>query len=287
MKIAVIADAHGNHHGLEVVLNDIEMEKPDLIISAGDMINPFPDSRRAWYTLKNANIPMILGNNEDFIIKYHSEEPNDLIKKSARFRPVQYAAKLFSSTEVSEMRSLPLNRTVNGPNGDDVLICHASPYDVWRSISDEMDETMESDLMKIKANVIVAAHYHYRWNSVWRGKMLVLSGSCGFPMTGKQEVEYLILEHMNGKWGFRHKGIPYDHQSAIRYIAESDFVREAGPMGWLYMADFIFLQTHIMPFFEGFYGMRKSESYDELERLVIKYLRHAGIYETVKSILKQ
>ena len=78
---------------------------------------------------------MMLGNNEDFILKYHGEEPNDLIKKSVRFMPVQYAAKLFTPTEVSEIRSLPLNRTVSGPNGNNILVCHASPRDIWKSIA--------------------------------------------------------------------------------------------------------------------------------------------------------
>ncbi|OQY27967.1 MAG: hypothetical protein B6243_12495 [Anaerolineaceae bacterium 4572_5.2] len=46
MKIAIFADVHGNYHALAAVLNDIERERVDLTVCAGDMINPFPDSLR-------------------------------------------------------------------------------------------------------------------------------------------------------------------------------------------------------------------------------------------------
>ena len=181
MKIAVITDAHGNAHGLEAVLHDIEMERPDLIFCAGDMVNPLPNSPKIWNDLRKKGIPMIMGNNEDSIIRYHSEEPNYLIKESVRFMPVQYTAKKFSLDDVNELRSLPLNRLVEGPNGYNILICHASPFNLFKSIADEIDEEMATDLLKVDSKTIVVGHYHKQWNRIWMDKQLIMSGSCGWP----------------------------------------------------------------------------------------------------------
>jgi len=185
MKIAIIADAHGNRHGFEAVLEDIRQEGVDRIITAGDMVNPFPDSRDVWNRLREEGIPGVLGNNEEFILKFYDDAPDPLIKESVRFMPVQYAARMFTPEDVAEMQSLPLNVTIPGPDGDDVLVCHASPFDVWKSISDPVDSKMAADLAQVTPKVIVAAHYHSPWKGRWEDKLLIRTGSCGLPMTRK------------------------------------------------------------------------------------------------------
>ena len=44
MKVAIIADAYGNLQAVEAVLEAIQRERVDLIVAAGDMINPLPGS---------------------------------------------------------------------------------------------------------------------------------------------------------------------------------------------------------------------------------------------------
>lgn len=249
MKLAVTTDAHGNYHGLEAVLNDIEKEKPDCVISTGDMINPLPASLKTWERLKREKIPMILGNNEELVIAYHTAEPNVLIKESVRFRPTQNTAKEFSLADVSEMQLLPLNRVAEGPNGDDVLICHASPLNLHKCLADEIDQELEAVLEKIEANTIVIGHYHKPWPP--------MSGSCGWPQTGKIDVDYLILEYVRNNWTHRRKSVPYDHESAIRNILNSGFLEHAGAFGLLCFAECIFFDSHIMPFFRNTYRSRK------------------------------
>lgn len=285
MKIAIIADAHGNRHGFEAVLEDIRKEEVDRIITAGDMITPFPDSRNVWNRLREEGIPGVLGNNEEFILKFYGDKPDPLIKESVRFMPVQYAARLFTPEDVAEMHSLPLNMTVCGPEGDDVLVCHASPFDVWKSISDPIDSRMASDLARVTPKLIVAAHYHSPWMGRWEDKVLIRTGSCGLPMTRKPEMDYLILEHMGGGWRPRHKSVVYDHRAVLRYVVRNGFLDQTGPMGWLYMADFIFLEPHIVRFFKQVYDAETAESYAGLQEQVVRYLKRAGVYEEMRGML--
>ncbi|GBQ92992.1 hypothetical protein AA0522_0150 [Gluconacetobacter liquefaciens NRIC 0522] len=46
MRIAVIADVHGNSLALDAVLHDIAQENPDLIVNLGDLVSgPFDPAR--------------------------------------------------------------------------------------------------------------------------------------------------------------------------------------------------------------------------------------------------
>jgi len=49
-----------------------------------------------------------------------------------------------------------------------------------RVVVDEIDEEM--------ATTIVVGHYHKQWNRIWMDKQLIMSGSCGWPQTGRIEV---------------------------------------------------------------------------------------------------
>ena len=158
MKIAVVADTHGNYHALDAALADIRSEKPDRIVAAGDMINSFPGSREVWNRLQAEDVLYVRGNNEQSILDYGHADAMDPIRVSPRFMPVQYTAESFSEPERASMEKLPLNVTLPGPDGDGVLICHASPFNVWKSLSDDVDENLEA----------------------WRNKLLFLCGSkCG------------------------------------------------------------------------------------------------------------
>ncbi|MCP4754901.1 MAG: metallophosphoesterase, partial [Proteobacteria bacterium] len=95
MKIAVIADIHGNYHGLEAILDDIEHENPEVIVGAGDMAgcSPHSSGRKVLQTLQQRGIPMVLGNHEEYILSYHDPAPNPLVDRSIRFKPGRHVAR--------------------------------------------------------------------------------------------------------------------------------------------------------------------------------------------------
>ena len=64
MRVAVIADAHGNLQAVEAALDAIQAENVDLVVAAGDMINPFPGSVAIWNLLHSENVPCLKGGRE-------------------------------------------------------------------------------------------------------------------------------------------------------------------------------------------------------------------------------
>lgn len=64
MKIAVLADIHGNLEAFETVMADIRKERPDRIISLGDNIGYGADSETIINLLEKYDIESVLGNHE-------------------------------------------------------------------------------------------------------------------------------------------------------------------------------------------------------------------------------
>ena len=48
MRIAVIADIHGNLPALEAVLEALDTLQPDQIVVSGDVVDGGPDSAACW-----------------------------------------------------------------------------------------------------------------------------------------------------------------------------------------------------------------------------------------------
>ncbi|MCK5340817.1 MAG: metallophosphoesterase family protein [Desulfobulbaceae bacterium] len=68
MKVAVVADIHGNYAALQAVLADIDKERVDEIISLGDNIGYGPEPEEVVRTLQKRDVVSILGNHEYAIL---------------------------------------------------------------------------------------------------------------------------------------------------------------------------------------------------------------------------
>ncbi len=283
MKIAIIADIHGNYHGLEALLSDIEHERPEMIVGAGDMAGCSLHSSGVdvLRTLSQRKIPVVRGNHEEYILSYHDPAPNALLKHSIQFMPAQYVARQFSSDDIAMMRQFPVTLRINGPAGDDVVVCHASPTHLSRSYALGIDAKMGEALQQIPVSTIVGAHTHTAWHGYWQGKLLLVAGSGGLPFGGLPEVEYLLLEHYQGGWTFRHKRVPYDASAALDVALSRDFLKESGPMGWLMLDEALSHEDTLTPFFRACCADSQPNTLVEWENLVRVYLQKTHRWEII------
>lgn len=64
MKIAVIADVHGNYPALTAVLKDIEAEGVDQVYCLGDLVGYYCMIDEVIDTLRERGIPCLMGNHD-------------------------------------------------------------------------------------------------------------------------------------------------------------------------------------------------------------------------------
>src|SRR5690349_19879630 len=69
MKIALISDIHGHLVALDAVLEDIDKNQVDRIIWLGDVVTTGPNPHECVVRLRERDIPGIIGNHEDALLK--------------------------------------------------------------------------------------------------------------------------------------------------------------------------------------------------------------------------
>jgi len=131
MRLAIIADIHGNIQALEAVYADLKAFAPDLVIVAGDMIGGGPDSRAVLEFLSTIDHLAIKGTHEDlmFDVIAGRVEPTFL---EARIAVAE--AEILGPQWIEYLESLPDHSYLNLLRERDVCVAHGVPGNTRRTI---------------------------------------------------------------------------------------------------------------------------------------------------------
>lgn len=103
MKIAILSDIHANYAALQAVLTDIDADCVDEIISLGDNIGYGPQPAEVIKTLREREIPSVLGNHEHAINRQHYFwRVNPSVQQS-----LEITTKLLSKKDLAYCAALP------------------------------------------------------------------------------------------------------------------------------------------------------------------------------------
>ena len=116
MRLAVIADVHGNDLALEAVLSDIDRLGVTDIVNLGDTVSGVLNAARTADILMARNIPTVCGNHDRWLVQKHPDA------MGVWDRPAR--AEL-ATQHLNWLANLPA--TVTPQAG--VLLCHANPVD--------------------------------------------------------------------------------------------------------------------------------------------------------------
>ena len=73
MRIALLADIHGNIHALEAVITEIERLQPDQVVVDGDLINAVPFSGPVIDRIRRLPWAVVRGNHEFYYLDHGTE----------------------------------------------------------------------------------------------------------------------------------------------------------------------------------------------------------------------
>jgi len=286
MKIALFSDIHGNDLALEAILADADRQRVDLIVCAGDVVNPFPGSRRAWERVWALEIPLVRGNHEEYMLAMQQPAEDGPQPNMVQFLPAQVAAETLSAAILADMAALPMTISLAGPGGDDVLLCHASPHHTRHSFAQRRDEAMAASLNRYPQRVVAAGHIHEQWSMDWQGKRLLLCGGGGLPLNGCIEAQYLILTHRRGRWRPEHRTVPYDHQAMMAQLEQTDFLNRGGPIAWLFYEELLLAQKRIVPFLNFIGPAHGLVSLADWQQAARRYLQSIGRWAVLAPLVE-
>jgi putative phosphoesterase len=198
MRVAALADVHGNAFALRAVLAEVQKENVDAIVFCGDLTwGPLPNETlqlvRAiglptWFVRGNAD--RMLGNDSGARGRWLAEQHgSDGVEQVNGFEPFV----------VLDVDGLGPTRFVHGsPRSDEECVTPVTPAERVREFMQDVPE-----------RVVVTAHVHVSYDRSVEGVRLVGPGSVGRPYEGERGARWAILGH-----GVELRRTDYDHEAA-------------------------------------------------------------------------
>jgi predicted phosphodiesterase len=270
MRIAILADIHGNLPALDAALERVAELHVDQLVIAGDVVVGAPDSLECWERVKSLGCPVLRGNHERYVFDLGTERaPAEW--SAPQFGPVQFAAAQIGETSRRELAALPM--FVKIPGAEDLLIVHGSV----RSDNDLVfpytsDEEIAPMFAGVDERWMVRGHNHYAGVRLWGDRRIVTSGSVGLPLDGTPKAQFLVMERRVSGWTVQHHAVAYDVAKTLRRFTETDYLERGGPIARLFMREVETAAFHIVPFHQFNAGLARTGRALPLDEAVEAFL---------------
>ena len=218
MRIAVIADIHGNQIALEAVLQDLE-HQPAITqtIIAGDLCLNGPRPREVLSIIRQLNCPVIQGNVDADVAR------QDAPKRIKKQDIASWTREQIGEDGVAYLASLPFYHLLVNTQGTDLLVVHANPLNQDEAIySTTPDSRLEYFLGNLAPTIgaVAFGHYHVAYQRRWRHLLLVDAGSCGLPRDRDVRASYAILSEQGNTWQAEHRRVAYDVNTMVKQLKQ-------------------------------------------------------------------
>lgn len=218
MRIAILADIHGNLPALEAVTADIDKQSPDQIWCGGDLGWLGPWATECVSYVRSAGWPTVKGNTDVWL----AGDPQTVSDESERKINIGIAGThAISEDDARWLVSLPVGHT--GPAS--LLMVHGTPGSPFTAPLPD-DPVADFAPYEGQAALVVYGHVHIGFvKRLPDGTIVANPGSVGLPADGTA-ASYMLLDHHGGNWTIRHRRVDYDRDSALAGAREM-----GGPAG--------------------------------------------------------
>lgn len=272
MRIAVIADIHGNLVAFDAALDYIQTLGVDQLVIAGDVVNGAPGSAECWQLVQSLNCPILLGNHERYVIDYGTERA-DPLWDTERFGPLHWTLDQLSDADRQEIAALP--KTIQLPDFPNLLIVHASARnDIDTILGYTPTDELPGMFPDVSAKWIVRGHNHVCMSRFWEERVIITAGSIGLPLDGRTTAQFLVLDQVQDGWRVQHHAVPYDVDSAVTRFKESGYLDAAGPMARIYMREVATASYTLISFIQKYQSWEDRDEIslnDAVDRFLMMY----------------
>jgi predicted phosphodiesterase len=232
MRIALIADVHGNLWALDAVLADIARRGADATYDLGDVAQGSLRPAEVVCRMREAGIPSIRGNADRLVL--------DDVPAAGYEADHALARHTMTAGDLAWLAAQPTLR-----HAEDIVLCHGTPASDTTYLLETVaaggvrlatDAEIAARLAGVEgATLIAAGHSHVaRVVHLADGRICVNPGSVGLAAydedspapyameSGSPHARFAIVERRGGGWHVEQIAVPYDWDAA------ADLARERG-----------------------------------------------------------
>jgi putative phosphoesterase len=231
VRIAVIADIHGNIRALEAVRADLRRHAPDVVVNLGDHLSGPLQAADTADLLIETDYLHIRGNHDRQLLDRPAEQmgPSD-----------RAAFGQLSSRHKEWLSKLPATKML----GEQILLCHGTPTDDLEYLLEEIhgtearlasQEKIRLRLGGLNVPLVLCAHSHIpRIVQTAGGGTIVNPGSVGLPAyddtrpsvhymeTGSPHARYAVVDQEAGILKVDFMAVEYDWEEASKDAATAE-----------------------------------------------------------------
>ena len=246
MRLAILADVHGNLPALKAVLRDMQHIGVAGVVDAGDFTGG-PQVAETLHLLRSLGTWMIRGNREDYLIAYDRGEAPKAWYDSYQWACMRWLYQSLGDEGLRYITALPEQRVIRMDGTDPVLVVHGTPRSPTERLIPDHDPQvlevfreagllgdgaqppkLEKVLDGVEEPVVVCGHTHIPWSQRTGGRLAVNPGSVGAPLNGDTRAQYAILTWRRGRWEVVHRAAEYDLTLVRKACDESGYLSSGG-----------------------------------------------------------
>ncbi|HEX4622428.1 MAG TPA: metallophosphoesterase family protein [Myxococcaceae bacterium] len=218
MRVAILADIHGNLPACEAVLEDIARMSPDYVVAAGDLALRGAHPKETLDLLFSRCHALLIGNTDSYIAGNYlggAYREKDHWKREL----LDWTRNEVGPAYVERLGKLPFAVRYSPRRGQDLYVCHANP----KNLEDSLEPTLEeADLRRFFANVDAAAcafgHLHFPYRRRL-GRMVIADvASAGLPRDGDLRPAYGLFTFTPRGWRVQIRRVRYPVKKATQAL---------------------------------------------------------------------
>lgn len=282
MRLAVLADVHGNLPALEAVIARLEQMQPDYVVLNGDLINGVPFSTEAIDRVRALRWVMVRGNHEFYYLDFGTARAVPGCEDPTRWGQLHWLVETITPAQGAYLAMLPDERTFYIPGAQPLRIAHGVPgRNRVGFYNGQPDAQIVAEIHDISEHTLISAHTHVQidrhihmdvdrsstlqfdphvdnhppaHHEIHQHWHLINPGSVGLPLNGDPTAQFAILENVPeaeeaGGWRATMHRVPYDRRPALAAYTTSGMLEMGGVITRLFYWEVVTAEAEIVFFY--------------------------------------
>jgi predicted phosphodiesterase len=310
MRIAILADIHGNLPALGAVVEELERLQPDYVVVDGDLINAVPFSAEVIDLVRAQPWIVVRGNHEFYYLDFGTDRAIAGCEDPDRWGQLHWLLDHISPVQGEYLGMLPDEHTFYVPGTMPLRIAHGVPgrnrTGFYRS---QTDAAIAAEIRGVREHTLVSAHTHvqidrhvtadedileglaadphagvdlyYHAPRRERHWHVINPGSVGLPLDERPLAQFAVLESVpdavvRGGWRVTHHAVAYDRRPALAAYAETGMLEAGGVISTLFYWEVVTAEPEIVRFYRWSAARGLDPDRDSIRRVFEQYVAATG-----------